>query len=751
MGIIILAWSLILHQLGTNKKDLINGLKWEQANLTGVLAENLAQILEQKQAVELFAAKWFSKGDEKPLNDIAEFLQGQRAFTRIVLYDSLGKPFYQSSPGIQPRKNKIDILAFLDRFENDETNLIIYRPNDTQQVSWQIPLLFPLKIREELKGAIYLELDIGYFLNLFHHIDMGRTGKICIIDDKGEELVRFENGGLALSNSFSIPALKEPFAGNSGIKIFPYPGLGSYHQTYQRVRNYPVFITIGQAFKDFLSSYEIQRNRLLVMLTFLTAVCLSGLWFLIRLIDRKHVYLGVLADLNKKNKQLIQKLETEYQASTHAASFDALTDLYNRRLFISLARKNLLLAKRNSLNYAVLFIDLDRFKQINDTLGHHVGDLLLKAVADRLKACTRESDIIGRFGGDEFVIMLSEMSTIKRISQIAEKIIASISNPFEDLDGHRVITSPSIGIAVYPGDGENIDTLLLNADAAMYKSKNLGRSRYSFFDDSMNTPSVNSLDLEQRMSSAITRGEFELHFQPKIRIRDYRVIGLEALVRWNHPDHQLIFPSDFIKIAEKKGLINDLGFWILERVCTQMGLWKSQGLDPMPVSVNVSPFELNGTGYAHSFLSTLNRYGLCPELLEVEVTQNAFLKDRAIAYDNLNLLASNGVKISLDDFGKRNCALQHIESVPITTVKIDSSFVQGIRNSHQDNSFVASTIILARKYGMNVLAKGVETHDQLVSLKVAECDLVQGYYFSRPVTEKKIKEFIIQPLRRVQS
>ncbi len=748
--VVLLAWGFTLHQFSSNQVSLLDRLEREQQNLCGVLAENLFQIIEQKQAIEMLANNWLDHQRQKSLDDITSFLYGERSFNRVVLYDKFGNTFYQSSPHhFQDKQTKINIPHYIEQMASGKNLIFISSETDLLNVPWQIPLLFPLKRQGEIKGALLLELDMGYLLNLLQDINLGRTGRITVSTDQGRHLARFESGGLVVDSSQPqrtvIPSLKD----SSGSGIYRYSGSKERHLAYRRIQEYPMIIVVSQEVDDFFSEFRTHKKRLLWTLSILTSLCLAGLYFLLRLINRKHHYLSALAVSHEQNKELILKLEQEHKASTKAASVDALTGLYNRRLFVYLAQKQLLSAKRNRLVYAVLFIDLDRFKKINDTLGHRVGDLLLKTVAQRLETCTRKSDIVARFGGDEFVVMLSEMTTEDNILPIVKKIITTISEPCENLDGHRIITSPSIGVSVYPRDGVDIESLLLNADAAMYKSKKSGRGRYSFFDTSLNTVSAQKFELEQRMPAAISDEEFVLHYQPKIRLEDFRVVGLEALVRWNHPTHQLIFPSDFIEIAEETGLIIQLGQQLLNQACRQMVDWKNAGLDLVPVAVNVSPLELQDSGYADTFAKILDHYQLPPELIEIEITENAFIRDKDTVIGNLNTLSDNGVSISLDDFGKGFSSLSNVRNLPVNTLKIDRSFIQDIRNRFNDNPIVSSTIILAQKLSMKVVAEGVETHDQLLNLKVAGCDMVQGYYFSRPVPEDGIREYITSPLRSI--
>ncbi len=744
--LIMLAWALFLFQVDKNKNELLAGLEREQKNLAGVLGENLFQILEQRHTIELFASKWFD-GTKEPSKDVTGFLYGERTFTRIVLYDLSGQAFYESSPGGGNRpdrvKKQIETMLATGR------PVLIIKESDPSSISWQVPFLFPIRIGAGIKGAMRLELDFGYFLNLLQNIDIGRTGTIIVQYEPGEEVARFERGGLVVGASPINKMVAGSMTGDSGFGIFRHSDFGNCYLTYLHVHDTPFSVTIGIGQEEFLSDFNQYRTRLLGVLIILTTLGLSGIVLLFKIIKRTQAYMEALSLSNQKNEQLIQQLEKEYKASEKAASLDPLTELYNRNLFVSLAGKSLLQAKRNKFSYAVLFIDLDRFKKINDTLGHHIGDLLLKEVSRRLKECTRESDIVARFGGDEFVVMLTEMAREQDISTVVKNITATLSKPCPDLDGHQIITSPSIGIAVYPRDGEDIEALLLNADAAMYKAKKSGRGQYRFFDPGLNTVSVEKFALEQRMPSAIISGEFVLHYQPKVRMHDYRVVGLEALIRWQHPDHGLIFPLDFIQIAEETGLITDLGAWVVEAACRQLADWRASGLELMPIAVNVSPLELKDGEYAGRFQRILELYDIPLTYIEIEVTENAFIDDREIVITNLKALFDRGVKIFLDDFGTGFSSLDHIRLLPVNSLKIDRSFIQDIRHSYHDNPIVSSTIILAKKLNLSVVAEGVETNDQLVSLRVAGCEQVQGYLFSRPVPETEIREFLISPIRRI--
>lgn len=745
----ILAWGLTFHQLEKSRIALLDRLDREQKNLSSVLAENLFQILDQRKAIEQVAMNKL-KGSKQFLTDIEGYFYSERAFSRIVFFETSGKVLYHSSP-LQSDKQATQ-ESMRSQIEQALTtgHTLILRPDETFEIPWHISLLFPIK-NGDAEGAMLLELDIGYVLNIINEIDIGRSGEVVIGDDKGNSLAIFESGGLSISKSWSqIPAAPS-LEGFSGSGIFNYPGQVARQFAFIRVKDYPITISVSREIDDFLYYFYEQKTKLIWALLILTGFYLSAVYLLLKMENRKHEYLSALSSSYTKNKELIDKLEQEHKVSAKAASLDALTGLFNRRLFIYMAEQQHASARRKRHVCAVLFIDLDRFKTINDTLGHHVGDLLLINVAKRLTECTRKSDIVARFGGDEFVIFLSEMSHDQNIIPILDKIVDVVSKPYEDLDGYSVNTSPSVGVAVYPRDGDDIESLLINADAAMYKSKKAGRGRYRFFDASLNRVSIEKFEIEQRIPAALRENQFVLHYQPKINLGDFHLTGLEALIRWQIPDQQLIYPNDFIEIAESAGLILQLGSWVLKNVCGQLINWQNQGLHLVPVAVNVSSLELQHADYAQRFLATLDNYRISPKILEIEITESALIEDKNRVIENLNSLSSHGVQITLDDYGMGFSTLDNIRTLPIHALKIDRSFIREIRNTYSDSPIVHSTITLAKKLGLIVIAEGIETREQVVNLKVAGCDQVQGYYFSRPVDEEKIREFLAAPIRNLSA
>ncbi len=747
--VIALSWGMTLSQLSENRRFILQGMRTQQANLTAIIAENIYQVIDQNQAIGLVAQGWIRNHQQGAPAEINNFIYSEQAFNRIALYDIKGAQLYQTLPADQQPATPAEIKSYLASLAagiGDNVRILI--PGDNSRTNWQLPILFPLKSGKHLEGAMLLEMNLGYLLNFLQGLNIGRSGRISIYSEQGDILARYENFGLVNIDQYEAKPDFRQVDDTSKSVIFTYSHeTDKYLVAARKVRNYPVIIALSQGLEDSLAEYYSYRSRIFLGMVILTAFGSIGFVLLLKILNRTDQYLDSLKESDSEKQSLLAKLEDEHKNAVNAASFDALTGLYNRRLFVSLAKQNLYSARRNNASYAILFIDLDRFKTINDTLGHRIGDLLLQEVADRLTGCVRKSDVVARFGGDEFVILLGEMVSLSDISIVAEKIIETITLPCY-LDGEELSVSPSIGIAIFPRDGQELEDLIRNADAAMYASKKAGRGRYSYFDASLNNnSSIQKFELEQGVGRATEKDEFVLHFQPKVRLDDSRVVGLEALIRWQHPQHGLLYPNDFIECIEESGHIGKLGSWVLEAACRQQVRWRELGLQTVPVAVNVSPTEIKEKDYATNFMAMLDRYGLAPEDIEIEVTEGAIFEDKQALHDNLTHLADRGVTISLDDFGNGFSSLSHIRSLPICTLKIDRSFINDMQKSRNDNAIVTSTIALAKKLKLTVVAEGIERHDQLIYLKLAGCDQVQGYFFSRPVDEEQTRDFLRKPVR----
>ena len=444
-------------------------------------------------------------------------------------------------------------------------------------------------------------------------------------------------------------------------------------------------------------------------------------------------YIWILADIAER-KQAEERMR-------HIAQTDSLTGLPNRlTLQIRLAQL-LPEARRHQWQLAVMFIDLDRFKIINDTLGHQVGDELLRDVAIRLSRVVRETDFVARLGGDEFVILLPAISGPADAAIIANKIIGALSSSI--LTGnHELHTSPSIGISIFPDDGSDGDTILKNADTAMYHAKSAGRNNYQFYAAEMNQTASERLDLEHKLRHAISRNELALCFQPQFSADGSHATGVEALIRWHHPTDGMISPIRFIPIAEETGLIVEIGEWVLRTACHEMKKWIDAGLKPVRVAVNVSARQLRRRDFCEVVAGVLAESGLPAELLELEITESSVMENPEEAIEILQRIVRMGVTLAIDDFGTGYSSLAYLKLFPIDHLKIDRSFVADIEVDLNDRAIAFGTIALAHSLGLNVIAEGVETEDQLELLRSNGCDEVQGYLFSKPLNSAAAFAFL---------
>jgi diguanylate cyclase (GGDEF)-like protein/PAS domain S-box-containing protein len=425
----------------------------------------------------------------------------------------------------------------------------------------------------------------------------------------------------------------------------------------------------------------------------------------------------------------------------YLAQHDGLTDLPNRILFNDRLTEAMGLASRYRRQLAVLFLDVDRFKHVNDSLGHDIGDRLLQSIAQRLLGCVRASDTVSRQGGDEFVILLSELTHAQDATVCADKILEALRAPHR-IDEYDVQVTASIGIVTYPDDGTNCETLMKHADFAMYHAKDNGRDNRQFFKQDLNLRAVKRQSLEDSMRHALEREEFSVHYQPKVNLESGEIVGVEALIRWLHPDLGLVSPAEFIPIAEECGLMVPIGRWVMGQACHQAQAWQEIGLAPIRIAVNISAAELRARDFLRGVGVILEETGLDPHLLELELTETFLVQDSTAMAAVLHNLKGLGLKLALDDFGTGYSSLNHLKRFPIDTLKIDRSFVRGITTNSDDASIVCAVISMGKNLHMRVIAEGVETREQLTFLQDRECPFGQGYYFSRPLTGKACTQLL---------
>jgi len=422
---------------------------------------------------------------------------------------------------------------------------------------------------------------------------------------------------------------------------------------------------------------------------------------------------------------------------SYQAYHDILTDLPNRLLFKDRLGLAVIQARRNETELAVMFIDLDRFKLVNDTLGHVKGDEVLQQVAGRLKDCLRRGDTLARLGGDEFTVVLPDMRGRQDAAIIAEKFLEALRHPF-DLDGHEVYLSASIGIAVYPADGESIDELLRRSDIAMYHVKAQGKNGYSFYEPTMLDASHQKIALEQSLRRALEQGELEMFYQPQVDVHSGRIIGAEGLMRWNHPERGLLSAGDFLPFAEENGLMIPISDWMLGALCRDLVLWNSAVGEPLRLSMNVSPNYLDRGDFFEKMQRTLSHYAISPSQFEVEITENICIRNPQHAIEQLNKLSQLGISVAIDDFGTGYSSLAYLHRFPVHTIKIDQAFVREIQRENGHFPVVLAIISIARGLGLKLIAEGVETATQSHYLERSGCTSMQGYYYYPPLSSTRL-------------
>ncbi|MGZ9269018.1 MAG: putative bifunctional diguanylate cyclase/phosphodiesterase [Candidatus Binatia bacterium] len=703
-------------------------------NIVLIVTANLEEVLGRARIYARIAEN-YRNADRSNWFNLNPQQVGDSAYVRAAVFDAHGSLVFSSAgqdrePELQP------LLVRALRYARDASPMSIGYPAANERAPWRLPMLVRLGESNDLRGYYGTIVDLGYFLGSYRNVDLGPGGRIEIVHQDGRALAIMQGGFLLPSSGQPTYLTSTNFLAKG--KRFHNPAEAAHLIARRELTDIPIRVSVIQDPAFVLSKLDVQHDSYFVhssaysLLILVMTIGISfGLW------HQQRLHRAVAISEGEK-QGLIDQLEHEKIRALALASQDHLTGLANRRMFHESASSELKRARRSRNVYALLFFDLDRFKLTNDTFGHGVGDQLLKAVAARLRGGVRECDLVARLGGDEFVVLLSEVPSEEFVAQLAGRLVQELSSIYPDLDGHDVETTPSVGIALYPRDGQDLDELLMHADQAMYGAKARGRGFFSFYDASLNAFSALHSELAARFKSAIYENEFCLHFQPKYTLGKLEIVGLEALIRWEHPDHGLIFPGDFIPLAEQQDFIVPLGRWIIDAVCRQLSQWRAAGVPLVPVAINVSALQLRDERLTADFISALVEHGIEPELIEIEITESCLVEDTQVTQLNLDSLAAAGIKMALDDFGTGFSGLSRLKQFPINTVKIDRSFIRDIRNDTHDAVIVASTISLAHNLGLIVVAEGVETKDQLVHLIAAGCDQVQGFYLQRPVAAADI-------------
>jgi len=447
--------------------------------------------------------------------------------------------------------------------------------------------------------------------------------------------------------------------------------------------------------------------------------------------------MGVVQDITER-----KKVETSMQ---HQALYDSLTDLCNRRMFQDRLTQAMTTAQREEKLLALCFFDLDNFKMINDNLGHAVGDELLKSVAKRLRSTMRQGDIVARISGDEFAIAIEGLNNVDELEKIVEKVRFRLSQPYR-IRGHKVYTSASIGVALYPLDSANRETMLRNADAAMYRAKELGGNCYCYYTYDMNDKARRHLEMEKNLRKALGQDELCLFYQPQFDAQTNEIVGVEALLRWDHPEYGMLPPSKFLSIAEDSGLIFSIGKWVLTKACQDLRRWHSLGLRNLQLALNMSSRQFMQEGILENITSVLKQAMVDPKYVCIEITENVAMKNIAGAIELLKQLKSLGLQTAIDDFGAGHSSMNLLQKLPVDTLNIDRSFIMRIADREKDGNAARGIIALAHSLGLKVAAEGVETRTQAEFLRNQNCDVLQGYYFSHPIPAEEMNIYLQQYL-----
>jgi diguanylate cyclase (GGDEF)-like protein len=487
------------------------------------------------------------------------------------------------------------------------------------------------------------------------------------------------------------------------------------------------------------------RTRVILIVGTLLGMLISGVagWYALRDSARRNEAEADLVEkveeLNRSNEELVRlahAAQTMTKHITHSAEHGALTGLPNRLLLNDRVGQAVAFVERHQNQVAVLSLDLDGFKHINNSLGHPIGDRLLQSVARRLVNCVRATDTVSREGGDEFAVLLSEIKQPEDAATKSGRLLQAVAEPYS-IDQHDLHITASIGISIYPDDGPDAETLIRNADTAMHQAKENGRQGYQFFRPAMNILAVERQSIEEHLRRALERQEFALHYQPIINLSTGTIAGVEALIRWTHPIRGSVSPGQFIPVAEDCGLILPIGAWVLREACMQARAWADRGLPKMTMAVNVSAMQFEQESFLDDLFTVLGETGLDPGSLELELTERALMKRADLAASILSTLRGKGIRVAVDDFGTGYSSLSYLRKFPLDALKIDQSFVSQITTIPDETVIITAIISMSRSLNLQVIAEGVETEDQLEFLKAHQCDQAQGYYFSRPVAPQE--------------
>lgn len=634
-------------------------------------------------------------------------------------------------------------VAARDFFQRarEEDGMVIGAPRYEQNADeWR--LTFSQRIADagqRFAGVVAVSVHAGYFVSVYEEAVLGEHGVLGLVGtDDGVFRVRRTGETITAGTSVDYNALvRRDIADDAAAAVMPNPWDNTRRYTAARkLYEFPLAIVVA------LSETEQLAPAGGTVRTYMWRAALDSLLLVIVV-----ALLGRLSwQLQRTRTRVMEERIAHARRVEYLAYHDNLTDLPNRALFSRLLLQGMQYARRYDKQLALLFLDLDHFKAINDSLGHEAGDELLQELGRRLRQSVRESDIVARLGGDEFVILLQEIEDGLQIQPVADKILTAVGQPFI-LAGQEFRITISIGAALYPHDGEDEQTLMKNADSAMYYAKERGRNNFQFYSEELNSDSLERLAMESSMRKALQNNEFRLFYQAKYDVRSGRVTGIEALLRWQHPDLGLIPPMQFIPLAEENGLIVAIGRWVFDTALRQNVAWQKEGLPHLSMAVNLTSRQFLDDNLVLDIRNALQETGMAPELLELEITETMLMHDMNTTLRILHELKKMGVRIAVDNFGTGYSLLSKLENFPLDTIKIDGSFIQSAGGGIKGKSLTGAIIELGKSLGFTVVAEGVESKEQVEYLRLHSCDQYQGFYINKPMPAPEFVEVVRKQLQ----
>jgi diguanylate cyclase (GGDEF)-like protein len=695
-------------------------------------AQVVRALREVDQALKVVKYAYELRGERTALAELRERnLLPPDLFFEVSVTDSRGAVVSSSRPlalASAVDQEALQILRLGDAFT-------VGRPRrNPASGKWRLQFSRRLDTSDgQFSGVVVVAVDSAYFVSGYDAATLGDDGVLGLVGVDG--IVRAMRSGDVVTAGQAVDfaalvAHPQPEGEADAVSTTPWDGVRRYANARQ-LYDFPLAVIVGLSADEQLAAAR-RDGRIYLWRASAGSVLLVLVIALLAHLSRRLA----LSRQRAADAQIAHAARIEY-----LAYHDGLTALPNRSLFSKLLVQSIHEAHRYNRRLAVLFLDLDRFKQINDTLGHEAGDQLLQEVGNRLKGCLRESDTVARLGGDEFVVLLPELDDGKYVVTVGQKILSAVARPFV-LIGQEFRVTVSIGISTYPQDGLDERTLTKNADIAMYQAKEMGKNNFQFYSEKLNAHSLERLNLESGLRHALERGEFELEYQSKRDIRSGGVTGMEALLRWRHPDLGTIAPMRFIPIAEDTGLIVPIGQWVFDTVCRQNVAWQALGLQQVTIAVNLTARQFSDSRLVSDVATALAASGMPAHLLELEIAESLLMRDVAGSLTILKRLKAMGVRIAVDDFGIGYLSLSTLKQFPLDSIKIDRSFVRDASSVVEDQALTEAIIAMGRTLSMTVVAQGVETKEQADFLCQNACDEFQGFYFDKPMPAGQISAIL---------